>query len=55
MRKVLDIVCLCIWIFELIYGIVHSVNGSDIPAIIFVFATIVCVIHHIGSLLNDET
>lgn len=52
MKKITNAFMLAIWIFQLIYGIVHIVNGTNIHPFIFICAVIICIIHYIEEFFN---
>ena len=52
MKKFTNILMLGIWIFQLVFGIVNIVNGTNINPWIFICAVIICIIHYIQEIFN---
>ena len=47
MHKFMNILMLGLWIFQLVFGIVNAVNGTNINSLIFICAVAICILHYI--------
>jgi hypothetical protein len=52
--KIANCICLCIWIFEVFYGIFKWANGTQIDPIIFTLAAVCLVLQYIKEILTEE-
>ena len=52
-RKIMNVICLAIWIFELVLGIVAVCIGNTINPIVFICATSVCILHYACEIMSD--
>lgn len=39
-----------VWIFQLIYGIVHMVNGTNIHPFLFICAAGICILYYVQEI-----
>lgn len=47
----MNIVCLLIWIFQLVLGIRALVTGEQIPPLMFLCAVMICILHYLQEVL----
>lgn len=52
MNRFMNIIMLGIWIFQLVYGIVNVVNGTNINPIVFICAVLICILHYIEEIFS---
>ena len=50
--KVMNIICLLIWCFQLVYGIVQIVNNKPIDPIVFICAVLICIINYLNEIFQ---
>lgn len=47
----MDIICLLIWIFQLVLGTKALLTGEEIHPLIFLCAVMVCIMHYLQEIL----
>ena len=50
----MDIVCLLIWIFQLVLGIKALLTGEEINPLIFLCAVMVCILHYLQEIFLGD-
>lgn len=51
--KILNAICLGMWIVQLCFGVVAAVIGESISAITFIFPVLICIVHYIEELAKE--
>lgn len=52
MNKFMNVLCLIIWIAQLIFGISNAITGTPVSTGAFICATIVCILFYISELIR---
>lgn len=47
--KVMNVICLLIWIFNLVCGIANIVNNEPVSPTLYICAVVVCIIYYLGE------
>lgn len=50
--KFMNIFCLAIWIFQLVFGIIKIVNNEAVHPLIFICAVAICIIHYLAEIFK---
>lgn len=53
MKKFIDILCLIIWVFQFVFGILAACGKVTISPIVFICATLFCVTFYVFEILKD--
>lgn len=52
MYKFMNGLCLGIWIFQLVFGIVAACGKVTISPIVFICAVLICILHYTKEMFN---
>lgn len=52
LEKVLNIICLIIWILNLIFGVRSMMIGEPVNEVIYICAVLICILYYIRELLR---
>ena len=50
--KVMNVICLLIWCFQFVYGIVQIVSNKPINPYIFICAVLVCIVNYLNEVFR---
>lgn len=48
----MNVVCLIIWMVQLIYGIVNIINEEETSSFLYVLAVLGCILNYIEKIIN---
>lgn len=53
MKKIMDMLCLIIWVSQFVFGILAACGKVTITPASFICATLVCILYYIAEIIRD--